>query len=174
MAAGQATLARYRAVAAGSQAFVASTTRRPGLVDRLARTAIRAPDARIAPKMAYGGTERGGWTVAEFEVTESGSSVTVSVGDEIVVRVPEIPTTGYAWTITSVGGPLRLVESSYVPDGPAGPAGNGVAPAPGAGGKRLIRLRAASPGEAAAELALKRPWETEPTETFILHATVRG
>jgi predicted secreted protein len=107
--------------------------------------------------------------VAEIEVTQSGSSVHLSVGDEIVVRVPEVPTTGYAWTVSTVDPALRLVESTFVP-----PVGNGSEPAPGAGGQRIIRLRAAAAGEAGAELALKRAWEAEaaPTETFTIHATV--
>ena len=104
--------------------------------------------------------------MAEIEVTESGTTVRLSVGDEIVVRVPETPTTGYAWTIT-VDPALRLVESSFVP-----PAGNGAVPAPGAGGERVIRLRAAAAGEAGAELALKRPWESAPAQTFTVRATV--
>jgi predicted secreted protein len=102
-----------------------------------------------------------------IEVTQSGSAVTASVGDEIVVRVPEIPTTGYAWTISSVDPPLRLVESSFV-----APGGNGSEPAPGAGGMRVIRMRAAAAGEAGAELTLKRPWEPTPIETFTFRVTV--
>ena len=105
--------------------------------------------------------------MAEIEVTQSGSTVQLSVGDEIVVRVPEIPTTGYAWTVSTVDPALRLVESTFVP-----PVGNGTGPEPGAGGQRVIRLRAASAGEGGAELALKRPWEPTPTETFTVRATV--
>jgi predicted secreted protein len=105
--------------------------------------------------------------MAEFEVTQSGSTLSLSVGDEIVVRVPEMPTSGYAWTVNAVDPVLRLVESTFV-----APAGNGSEAAPGAGGQRVIRLRAAAAGAAGAELALKRPWEAEPTETFTVHATV--
>jgi len=107
--------------------------------------------------------------MAEFEVTRSGSSVRVAVGDEIVLRVPEVPTTGYVWTIGTVDPALRLVESAF--DGPHS-EGDGPEPPPGAGGERVIRLRAAAAGEAGAELALKRPWETAPVETFTVHATV--
>jgi predicted secreted protein len=109
--------------------------------------------------------------MAEIEVTQNGSSVHLSVGDEIVVRVPEIPTTGYVWAVNVVDPALRLVESTFIP-----PVGNGSEPAPGAGGQRVIRLRAATAGEAGAELVLKRGWESEagsgPTETFTVHATV--
>jgi predicted secreted protein len=105
--------------------------------------------------------------MAEIEVTESGSSVRISVGDEIVVRVPEIPTSGYAWGVQTVDPALRLVESSFIP-----PAGNGSEPTPGAGGVRVIRLRAAAAGEVGAELTLKRPWESTPVETFTVRATV--
>jgi predicted secreted protein len=107
--------------------------------------------------------------MAEIEVTQSGSTVHLSIGDEIVVRVPEMPTTGYGWTVSTVDPALRLVESTFVP-----PVGNGSEPTPGAGGQRVIRLRAAAVGEAGAELALKRSWETDavPTETFTVHATV--
>jgi predicted secreted protein len=105
--------------------------------------------------------------MAEIEVTQNGSSVKASVGDDILLRLPEIPTTGYTWTVNTVDPPLRLVESSFVP-----PAGNGSAPAPGAGGERVIRLHAASPGEGTAELSLKRTWEDAPAETFTFRASV--
>src|SRR5688572_2556207 len=105
--------------------------------------------------------------MAEIEVTQSGSTVSLSVGDDIVVRVPEMPSTGYAWTIITVDPALRLVESSFVP-----PAGNGSQPAPGSGGMRVIRMRAAAAGEAGAELMLKRPWESTPVETFTFRVTV--
>src|SRR5262245_8197601 len=99
--------------------------------------------------------------VAEIEVTASGSSVRVRVGDEILLRVPEIPTTGYAWTVSAVDPALHLVESTY--------RGESGEPTPGAGGQRVIRLRAASPGEADARFTLKRPWESDAAQTFSLH-----
>jgi inhibitor of cysteine peptidase len=115
-----------------------------------------------------------------IEVNQSGSTVQASVGDEILVRVPEMPTTGYAWTVTTVDPALRLVESAYVPhDGGVAAGGPGDLipggpgdPMPGGGGERVIRLRAAAAGQAMAELALKRPWETAPAERFTLHANV--
>jgi predicted secreted protein len=94
--------------------------------------------------------------MSEIEVTESGTVATVKPGDEIVLRLPENATTGYQWTVDSVAGPIDVVSSDLT------------APfeRPGAAGERVVRLRAAAPGSAAARLALSRAWETEPVERF--------
>jgi inhibitor of cysteine peptidase len=103
--------------------------------------------------------------VTEIEVTQSGSQVKVAVGDEIVVRIPEIPTSGYAWSVSSVDPQLQVVSDAFVADG-------GELPAPGAGGQHVVRLRAQSAGHARAVLVLKRPWESSASQTFSVGATI--
>lgn len=82
----------------------------------------------------------------------SGSAVTVHVGDAIVLRLPENPTTGYRWQIDKVEGSaqhesdsFRLSEDVRI----------------GSGGTREFRFRAASAGTASLRLKRWQPWEGE-------------
>lgn len=102
--------------------------------------------------------------MSEIEVTENGTVASVKPGDEIVLRLPENATTGYQWLVDSIAGPIDVV-SSLVSTTP-GP--------PGAAGERVVRLRAAAPGAAAARLALSRAWETEPVERFEVRVDVQA
>jgi inhibitor of cysteine peptidase len=87
--------------------------------------------------------------------TEVDAEVTVSVGDDVVIRLPENATTGYVWTVHAVGDGLELVEDTMVPPGVV---------APGADGERLVRVRATAPTRADVVLRLARPWEAEPVQ----------
>jgi predicted secreted protein len=98
--------------------------------------------------------------MAEIEVLEPGSTVSARSGDELVVRLPEIATTGYQWTVDQITGPLRIVSSELVPTVPP----DGVPP--GSGGERFIRVATTGPGTGAVRLELRRVWETEPTDRF--------
>lgn len=88
--------------------------------------------------------------MAELEITDAnnGGRVNASPQDVIVVRLPENPTTGYRWGVDSLGS-LRLVDDAFV-------VASG---APGAGGKRVLRFAAVTPGTTALVLALRRMWE---------------
>jgi len=88
----------------------------------------------------------------DVEVRESGSSVAVSGGDQVVVRVPETASAGYQWSVEEIAGPLELVSSDLELE-------RQPAPAPGAAGERVVRLRAGGSGEGRLVLALRRPWE---------------
>jgi inhibitor of cysteine peptidase len=101
--------------------------------------------------------------MSEIEVTESGTVTTVRPGDEIVLRLPENATTGYQWLVDSVAGPVDVVSSDLTP----------VSGRPGSGGERVVRLRAAGRGSAAARLTLSRAWETEPVERFEVRLDVQ-
>jgi inhibitor of cysteine peptidase len=115
------------------------------------------------------------WDMATVEVRASGSTVQVAVGDEIVVRVPEIPTTGYTWTMSDVDEKLQVMADSYVSGGGVGAGADaGGHPAPGAAGHRMVRLLALSPGAAEVRLSLKRPWESSATEVFAFTASIAG
>jgi inhibitor of cysteine peptidase len=80
---------------------------------------------------------------------------TVRVGDDVVLRLPENPTTGYRWTLsTSADDALSLESDTYVP----GEA------KPGTPGVRVFRLRATAPGTVELRLHRRRRWETTPAE----------
>jgi predicted secreted protein len=93
----------------------------------------------------------------DFEVRISGQTVAATRSDRVVIRLAENPTTEYRWTFVILEDPLRLDSVEYVPDDVA---------RPGAGGERLITLRATAAGRARVSLALKRAWEPEPTTRF--------
>lgn len=90
--------------------------------------------------------------VVELTKADDGTTITVSRGDEIVVRLDENPTTGYRWRVHgSEGGVVA--------------AGDSFALAPnarfGTGGERTFRFRADQPGAARVELTRLQPWEGE-------------
>ncbi len=102
--------------------------------------------------------------MSEIEVTENGTVASVKPGDEVVLRLPENATTGYQWIVDSIAGPVDVVSSDL----------SSTSDRPGAASERVVRLRAAGPGTAAARLALSRAWETEPVERFEVRLDVRA
>lgn len=89
--------------------------------------------------------------MAEIAVNlgSSGGRVSASAGDFIVVRLSESPTTGHRWEVESSGG-LELSNDSF----------SGSSGAPGAGGERVFRFAAVTPGLASIKATLRRAWET--------------
>jgi inhibitor of cysteine peptidase len=83
-----------------------------------------------------------------------------------VIRLGENATTGYVWSVWSVGAGLEVVGDERVPPG----AGSGV----GAGGERVFRVRAVAPGRGDVVLRLGREWEAAPAEEQRVSVTVRG
>ena len=77
---------------------------------------------------------------------------TLARGDEVVIRLPENPTTGYRWQLThSGGGELALVDERFVP----GSGSTGV----GAAGDRVVRYLGRKAGEVRVEAVLRRDWD---------------
>lgn len=96
--------------------------------------------------------------------SESGKTLHAQVGDVVVVRLPESPTTGFRWAI--VGGPddvLRLRDDRFELAG-----GGGI----GGGGTRIFRLAANRGGTAGVELKLWQEWEGEKSVTDRVRVTV--
>jgi inhibitor of cysteine peptidase len=79
----------------------------------------------------------------------SGGRVSASAGDFIVVRLSENPTTGYRWQVETAGG-VQLLNDSL----------SGASGAPGAGGERVFRFAAVTPGLASIRATLRRAWES--------------
>ncbi|MEX3104103.1 MULTISPECIES: protease inhibitor I42 family protein [unclassified Streptomyces] len=99
--------------------------------------------------------------MGEVRVSARDSDVRVRAGDDVVVELPENPSTGYRWEITGIEG-LDVTGDDHTP-APTGPAGAelGGAELVGAGGTRVLRLRAEKAGEGRLELLYRRPWEAE-------------
>jgi inhibitor of cysteine peptidase len=91
--------------------------------------------------------------MADVELTgaDDGRRVPVRVGDRVVVRLPETPSTGYRWELDVPDeSPVELVDSSWnaVDD-----------PGVGAGGDRRLVLTIRRAGSAELNFALRRAWQ---------------
>ncbi len=85
------------------------------------------------------------------------------VGEVLVVRLDENPTTGYLWQHAIFPpGALELVDSKVERKGEL----------PGAGGTRRFTFSATHPGAARVILSRRRPWEPETAELERLELTV--
>jgi inhibitor of cysteine peptidase len=73
----------------------------------------------------------------------------VRQGDEVVVRLPENPTTGYRWQLEKVEGAPIDVQDSFEPG----------MEAVGSEGVRVLTLARCSPGATTLHLRLRRAWE---------------
>jgi len=93
---------------------------------------------------------------------DDGRVVTVAAGQQIVVRLPENPTTGYRWEPPAG---VKVVADEY-----RSPGGRAM----GAGGERVFTL-AAIPTAGEVRFELKRPWGGgAPERTFTLRFTPGG
>ena len=101
--------------------------------------------------------------MADIEAGASGTTVTISLSDRVVVRLAENASTGYRWSVTGLGDGLEVASDRLTLPGQA---------APGAGGERVLLLRPLKPGRAQVSLHLKREWEPEPVDRFELGVDV--
>ena len=98
-------------------------------------------------------------SLIELSEASSGSSLQLNVGDEVLVRLVENPTTGYRWQLSQSGrGELELVEDGFEHSHPGPPA------APGAAGMRRLRFIARKPGAVRLEAVEQRSWQTSGSE----------
>lgn len=97
--------------------------------------------------------------------------VEIQQGDEIVLRLPENPTTGYRWHIDRANSILVQEGDSYVPVPPPDPEISF-----GRGGVREFRFRGTAPGTARLDLKLWQEWEGEGsvTERFGVGIRISG
>jgi inhibitor of cysteine peptidase len=83
-------------------------------------------------------------------------SVRVSPGDEIVLRLPETPSTGFRWRVDRVEGTLEPAGDSFE----LGPN-----PQFGSGGIREFRFRVTGTAPGRIELRHRREWEGDASIT---------
>jgi inhibitor of cysteine peptidase len=101
----------------------------------------------------------------------NGQSIEVRQGDEVILRLPENPTTGYGWHIDRADG-LSPESSEHTTGSDQPDAG----PRFGQGGVREFRFRAKEPGARRLDLKHWRDWEGERsvTERFGVDIRILG
>jgi inhibitor of cysteine peptidase len=84
---------------------------------------------------------------------DSGSTVSLGVGDRIEVTLPSNQTTGYQWVVTDLGPLTQVGESEY-----DAPSSTGVV---GAGGTEKFTFEAKKTGSGTLTLEYRRAWEKD-------------
>ncbi len=104
-------------------------------------------------------------TTWALTLSDTGWTISARRGDEVVLRLPESPTTGYRWHVDQVEEHLTLEADSYEPDAPM---------RMGSGGIRELRYRAESAGRTRLALKHWQAWEGEGsvTERFTVEIDV--
>ena len=81
---------------------------------------------------------------------DQGASRSAVVGQDVMIRLAENPTTGYRWTLEAdPATAVDVLDSPYTPGGSA----------PGAAGTREFHLRTKAPGSVRLHLKLLRSWQ---------------
>lgn len=91
-------------------------------------------------------------SMAEFTIdrTQNGGEVTVQVGDLLLLKLPESPTTGFRWRLLDVGKGAVLLEREDFQ--------LGAMPAVGAAGTKVFAFRGVQPGTSELRVSLSREW----------------
>jgi inhibitor of cysteine peptidase len=92
----------------------------------------------------------------ELTYEDSGSQRDLRVGEQVEIRLPESPTTGYRWQADVDLAALKQTHDGF--EGGALPRG--------AAGVRVMRFEALQPGDATLRLVKQRSWERKPTDEF--------
>lgn len=88
------------------------------------------------------------------------------VGDELLIRLPEIPSSGYAWELVDPAAlPLSVIEERLDPEDDEQVVLGGIA-------QRRFHLRAETTGTADVTVRLTRPWESAAADNATFHVTV--
>ena len=82
---------------------------------------------------------------------DKGKSITVHIGDEIIINLTENPTTGYRWAIDKIDATVLLAQNPTFSSTPGG--------AIGSGGTRTFTFIAKQPGTVYLQLKLWREWQ---------------
>lgn len=142
---------RFQAVALGSSSL--------GLVCRKATDSSAPPAGLFRIQVVV--KERVSRRALLLEEPDNGSSIYLTQGDVIAVKLPSSPTTGYSWSVAantpSVLQPAG--DSRYEPP---------LTAKPGASGFQTFEFRVAAGGPAALQLVYRRPFEKDapPARTW--------
>jgi predicted secreted protein len=108
-----------------------------------------------------------------WRIRRVGTTVTVSPqpGDEVVIELDEIPSTGYIWQVDGELVGIHLLDSTFEPQSPDEADAED---AFGTIGTRLLTVRADRPGPAELQLVRTRPWEvdTPPVDHFTVKFSI--
>jgi inhibitor of cysteine peptidase len=107
------------------------------------------PAGHLPPKTPVGTPVPVGHLVVTEE--QNKAVVTVQQGNIITVKLPENPTTGYQWNLTTTPG-LQVMDDTYVSSDTTGKL-------MGAGGTRIWEIKATAPGEQKINAVYMRTWE---------------
>lgn len=119
-------------------------------------------DSEAAPETAV--AELNGVAITE---ADDGRTVTVTEGQDVIVRLPSNPTTGYAWQVTSTNRTFGYPsETTFIPDG--GGVGSGGVEQFTWKTKGLLRLV----GVHTVVMEYRRSWENEALKTFTFTVNV--
>jgi inhibitor of cysteine peptidase len=97
---------------------------------------------------------------------QSGTSVALASGQDLVVRLPSNPTTGYRWIYVEPKDAVLRVDgpSSYEAQSAGGVAG--------AGGTEIWKLAPLKPGQQQLRFEYRRPWEQDVAPSRVATYTV--
>ena len=91
----------------------------------------------------------------EISEAQEGSNVAVRVGDRVVLRLADNPSTGYTWTLEDLPEGVQLIDDGYErPDGAL----------PGAASTRRFEFSVAAPGRHRLRLVRARPGRSGASE----------
>ncbi|MCK4392450.1 protease inhibitor I42 family protein, partial [Candidatus Bipolaricaulota bacterium] len=134
---------------------------KPLLLEGTVRTKLEPP-ARVCPYLevqSVEALEEAGTRVLDED--DNGRTITMDVGNTLIVRLWGNPTTGYLWecTQTLIEGVLQLLNVEF--QSAAAPSGM-----VGVSGVFIFRFQILASGTVPLQLVYHRPWEEEAIETF--------
>ena len=126
--------------------------RRRGLAVGAAVLALAALGVGLLAGCGSGTASEGGQVIKLSPEPKGSTSVTVKVGDTVILSFAANATTGYEWTFTG-GDTFTIEKSEYVADdNPDNLAG--------AGGTQVVNLKVTEAGESDLTGTYARSWET--------------
>jgi inhibitor of cysteine peptidase len=97
---------------------------------------------------------------------QSGTSVALASGQDLVVRLPSNPATGYRWIYVEPKDAVLRV------DGPSSYEAQSAGSAAGAGGTEIWKLAPLKPGQQQLRFEYRRPWEQDVAPSRVATYTV--
>jgi inhibitor of cysteine peptidase len=99
---------------------------------------------------------------------DRGKTVEIHIGDTLMMRLDENPTTGYEWALEARNEEVVTLNSAvYIPSRPSGVGG---------GGQRIFTFKGEGAGRVTLRFTLRRKWESAASvlDGFAVMVEVRG